>query len=129
MSCRLDGDGDRTWDDDRPLPSTSARNVPAVDAGAPPMTRVSDGTNTTLATATYHVGARIDPEPFDIVIRPVGTVDPDVLAAMQQAAARWERVVAGDWATFRSPTWAGSCGSGNACVRRGGRRPGGRHYR
>ncbi len=116
MSCRLDGDGDGTWDETiDPCPPDVSRNVSAVDAGAhTARLEVSDGTNTTLATATYHVGTRIDPEPFDIVIRPSGTVDPDVLAAMQQAATRWERVVARGLGDVPVHLAAGSCGSGNA---------------
>ena len=79
---------------DPALPTSAATFLRSTPAPTPPDPRSATGRTPRSPPRPYHVGTRIDPEPFDIVIRPSGTVDPDVLAAMQQAATRWGAVVA-----------------------------------
>lgn len=116
IRCRLDGDGDGVWDQTLdPCPSPASRNTAEVAAGThTARLEVSDGENTTVATTTYTVAARGDDETFDIVIRPSGSVDPDVLTAMEQAAVRWERVITRGLTDMPVTTGPGSCGTGSA---------------
>ncbi len=95
MICRLDGDGDGDWDQSfDPCPTTASRNISSVGAGRHTARfEVSDGTHTTVTTATYTVDPPASTEGFDIVIRPSGPVEADVLAAFQDAASRWEQAI------------------------------------
>ena len=95
LTCRLDADGDGVWDDTYdPCPPTASRNAPAVGAGAHTARfELSDGSHTTVATATYTVAPAASAEGYDIVLRPTGPIDTDVLAAMEWAATRWEQVI------------------------------------
>ena len=116
ISCRLDGDGDGVWDQTfDPCPPTASRNVPTVASGTHTARfEVSDGTNTTVATTTYTVAPSTSTEGFDIVIRPVGSLDPDVLAAFEWAASRWEDSIARGLSDMEVTLGAGSCGVNSA---------------
>jgi len=118
ITCRLDGDGDGSWDmifD--PCPPTASRNVESVSAGGHTARfEVSDGTNTTLATTAYNVGPSPSTEPMDIEIRWNGPVEGDVLAAFEVAAARWEAVIVRGLSDMPVTSPAGSCGAGSAAI-------------
>ncbi|MBV9878889.1 MAG: Ig-like domain-containing protein [Gemmatirosa sp.] len=79
---------------------TSNAAVVTIDA-AGRLTAVAPGSASLLATvggATVTVPVTVSPAPtsdFHIDVRPVGTVPPEVVAAAQRAAQRWERVVVG----------------------------------
>ena len=95
ITCRLDGDGDGVWDATfDPCPPSASRNVSKVGAGTyTARLEVRDGTNTTVAHTAYTVAPAISTEGYDIVVRPSGPVDADVLAAVEWAATRWEQVI------------------------------------
>lgn len=116
ITCRLDGDGDGIWEEDfDPCPSSTSRNVDSVDAGThTARLEVSDGSNTTVATANYAVAAPSSYEGFDIVIRQAGPLDDDVVAALESAAKRWEHVIARGVSDMAVALPAGSCGGNSA---------------
>ncbi len=116
MTCRLDGDGDGVWDQTfDPCPSTASRNVPGIAAGThTARLEVSDGVRSRVATTAYTVAARSSTEDFDIVIRPSGPVDADVLAAFESAASRWEDIITRGVGDMPVTVGAGSCGAGTA---------------
>ena len=116
ITCRLDGDGDGVWDDTfDPCPPTASRNVPSVGAGTHTARfEVSDATNTTAATTTYTVAPATSTEGFDIVIRPSGPMDADVLAAFESAASRWEHAITRGVSDMHVTLGAGSCGFNSA---------------
>lgn len=116
ITCRLDGDGDGVWDVTfAPCPTDASRNVADVAAGThSPRLEVSDGTNTTAATTTYTVAPATSTEGYDIVIRPSGPVDADVLAAVEWAATRWEQVITRGVSDMAVNLDAEACGSNTA---------------
>lgn len=94
LTCRLDGDGNGTWDITVTPCTGASRNTAPVAAGAhTARLEVSDGTNTTTATTSYTVAPSPTTEPFNIEIRPSGPIPDDLLAAYDWAARRWEQII------------------------------------
>ena len=116
LTCRLDGDGDGTWDLTLdPCPSDASRNATSVVAGShTARLEVSDGSESTVATTTYAVAAPTSTEDFDIEIRPAGPMDADVVAAFEAAAARWEDAIVRGLSDLPVAIGAGSCGTNSA---------------
>lgn len=115
LSCRLDGDGDGTWDHTlTPCPLTGSRNV-RVPAGAyTARLEVSDGTHTTSATVGYDVAPDVVTEGFDLEIRPSTPLDADLVAAFEWAAARWESAVVRGLSDMAVTLPPGQCSVGSA---------------
>ena len=119
LTCAIDGDGNGT--DDLTVPNcqgTGSRNVTLPSAGTyVPRLTVSDGTESTQTTTSVIVVAGTS-EPYDIVIRPVGSLSGPVQAAFDDAAARWSQiVVSGVPDLVPSPAIpAGQCLAGSSSI-------------
>ena len=95
LTCRIDGDGDGTYD----LTVTNcqvpgSRNFP-VDSPGPHQARleVRDGDHDPVtATRAFVVTADVG-EPMDIELRGLEDLDPAIAQAFTDAAARWESVI------------------------------------
>ena len=113
LTCRLDGDGDGSWDLTLdPCPANASRNAPSVAAGThTARLEVTDGVETTVATTTYTAGAPTSTEGFDLVIRPLDDLDPDVLAAFEAAASRWEEAIVRGLSDLHVAVDTGPCAS------------------
>lgn len=118
ITCRLDRDGDGVWDDTfDPCQPKGSRNVSTAAAGNhAARIEVSDGTNSTVATASYTVAPPASTESFDIVIRVAGAMDADVVAAFESAASRWEQAIVGGISDHPVDMDAGSCGYGSEAL-------------
>ena len=120
LTCTIDGNGDGTVDLTVPnCQGTGSRNVtlPAVGTYVAQLT-VSDGTETAQASTSVIVIPGGPPESYDIVVRPVGSLDPAVQAAFDTAAARWSQIlVRGVPDLTPSPVIpAGECLAGSAPI-------------
>ena len=118
LTCRLDGDGDGTWDASfDPCPTEASRNAVSVAAGTHTARfEVSDGSHATTRTTTYSVAPPTSTEDFDIEIRPAGPMDADVVAAFEAAAARWEAAIVRGLGDQSVTVPAGSCGTNSAGI-------------
>lgn len=94
LTCRFDGDGDGDWDDTAsPCPGTGGRTATVGEGTHTARLEVSDGTHPpATATATFEVAAGPS-EGFDVVTQFVGTEDPRVTAAVNEAVGRWATVI------------------------------------
>jgi len=98
--------------------ASAAVSIPLLAAcGAPPPPSPPSvaGPVSGLSTATSApppTTAPITPPAYDIVVRPVGTVAPDVLAAFQQAEHRWEQIITADVADVGASGFNGCLGAG-----------------
>ena len=112
LTCTLDKDGNGTVDlTVADCAGTKSRNLMVTTAGpATPMLSVSDGAITATATASMNLGTAVV-EPYDILIRPVGVLDPAVSAAFTAASARWRTVVTRGVADTTVNVGAGVCGA------------------
>lgn len=96
--------------------------VATVDAGGR-VTMVAPGTASVIATTSGGLSATVAvtvaPAPtstFHIDVRPLGTVPAAVLAAAQQAAARWERVITTALPSERIALAANDCDPGTPAM-------------
>ncbi len=94
LTCRLDWDGDTTWDETIPHCQTDAsRYTDAMGIGDHlAILEVTDGVHTVTATTTYKVVAG-PTESYDIQLRILGDLDDEVQAAFDAAVDRWEAVL------------------------------------
>jgi hypothetical protein len=114
LTCRLDADGDGTWDVTvQNCRGTVGRNAGVASAGDHVATlELSDGTHPPVTRTLAYTVAPGPTEPYDIVIRPTAPLDPAVQAAVDQAVARWERVIVRGVPDVAVSVPAGQCGTG-----------------
>jgi hypothetical protein len=113
LTCSIDGDGDGTVDQVvSSCQGSGSRNVTLENAGSyTPTITVSDGTESAQRSTTTVITAG-PTEPYDIVVRPITALDPDVQAAFDQAAARWEQILTRGVPDVAANLPAGWCVSG-----------------
>ncbi len=105
LTCELDSDGDGEADHVVHACATGARVVSIPHAG--PVTATLTVTDTTpghtvVDEATFVVGA--DPgEPFDLELRGVSGLEPQIAQAFTDAAAKWESAIVRGTASFSLP--------------------------
>jgi len=97
LTCRIDADDDGVWDltvahCDR-AGGVGSRLVEGFEGGNTARLEVTDGTFTANTTTVFVVDPETTAEPFDIEIRPLSSIDPDVEAAFDAAAARWSAAI------------------------------------
>lgn len=115
LTCRLDGDGDGTWDRTiDPCPAGGSRNLTPAAGSYTARLEVSDGTHTTSATVGYDVAPEVVSEGFDLVIRPSTPLDADLLAAFEWAASRWETAAVRGLSDMAVTLPPGQCSVGSA---------------
>ena len=105
VTCELDADGDGNVDH-VVFPCTSGVFVTSIPAAGPVTATltVSDSTpgHTVVTDHTFVVGT--DPvEPFDLELRGVASLEPEVADAFTAAAQRWEQVIVRGTAPFTLP--------------------------
>lgn len=105
LNCELDLDGDGVVDESVSLCRTGVRTVSVPTAGSVTATlTVTDGTpgHAVVATHTFVIGP--DPvEPYDLGLRGLAALDPDVAAAFTSAATRWESIIVRGTPDFTLP--------------------------
>ena len=95
LTCRLDGDGDGTWDTTiSPCPATGGATATAGVGAHTATLQVSDAIFPAVtATESYTVG--VGPtEPYNIDIQYVGATDSRVVDAVGRAVTKWSAVIA-----------------------------------
>jgi hypothetical protein len=93
LTCRVDFDGDTTWDVVVPhCQNASGRTTSPTIGSYLAILEVSDGTTAVTSTTGYSVTAG-PTEPFNISLRQLGPLDSPVQAAFDAAVTRWQSVV------------------------------------
>ena len=94
LTCRIDRDGDGTWDDVIPHCEFAGSRVHTEAVGTHiAALEVSDAVHAPVVShVTYTVSAG-PTEPFNIVLRPVAPLDPSVQPAFDAAKAFWQSAV------------------------------------
>ena len=117
LTCTLDGNGDGTTDlTVSNCQAPGSRNVSLPTAGTvQSRLTVTDGTNTTQATTTVTVSAG-SAETFDILLRPVGALDPPVQSTFDAAVARWEQILVRGVPDLVANLPGGACLAGSAPI-------------
>ena len=115
--CRVDADGDGTWDVTVPgcdrLPGTNVLVGPGPHTS---VLEVSDGVFPPV-TATASVDVGPDPgEPYNIEVRQPAPLPPEVAAVVPGVVATWERVVTRGVPDQQVTVPTGSCGTGSQAV-------------
>jgi len=112
LTCRLDWDGDTNWDVDIPhCQNVTGRYFEAPIGDHLAILEVTDGTATVTSTATYKVIAGPS-ETYDISLRVLGSLTPEVQAAFDLAESRWEAVLTRGVPDTHLTVPAGSCLAG-----------------
>ena len=117
LTCTLDGNGDGSTDlTVSNCQAPGSRNVSLPTAGTvQSRLTVTDGTNTTQATTTVTVSAG-SAETFDILLRPVGALDPPVQSTFDAAVARWEQILVRGVPDLVANLPGGACLAGSAPI-------------
>ena len=95
LTCRLDGDGDATFETVvDPCPSVGSRTVTVEAPGTrTARLRVEGGSATPIEATTQFTVSGSVTEAFDIELRGADALDPAVAAGFTDAVARWEQIV------------------------------------
>ena len=113
LTCRVDGDGDGTWDATvTPCPASGSRNVSAAVGNHVARFEVADQASSVATTASYSVSSG-PTEPYNIVAQQITTPDPRVTEAIDDAIARWQAVLARGVPDMAVHSDAGTCGNGS----------------
>ena len=115
LTCRIDHDGDGTWDDVISHCEIAGSRVHAETVGTHVAAlEVSDADHpAVLSHTTYTVTAGVV-EPLDIVLRPVTPLDPAVQPAFDAAVAFWQSAIVSGVPSQSVTLAAGQCLAGAA---------------
>ncbi len=109
LTCRLDWDGDTTWDLTIPHCQTDSARYAEIGIGDHlAILEVSDGTHTVTSTTAYSVVAG-PTEAYDIELRVLGTLEPEVQQAFDDAVDRWESILSRGVPAVSLDVPAGDC--------------------
>ncbi len=113
LTCRLDRDGDLTWDETIAHCQTpGGRTLSPATGSHLAILEVTDGTHDPVtSTATFDVTAGPS-EPYDITLRPYAPLAPEHQAAFDAAVAKWESVISRGVSELPLNVPAGDCLSG-----------------
>ena len=114
LTCRLDLDGDLTWDETIPhCQNPGGRTLTPAAGSYLAILEVTDGTHDPVtSTTTFDVTAG-PTESFDIMLRPYAPLAPEHQAAFDAAVAKWEAVLARGVSELPLSVPAGDCLDGS----------------